>query len=280
MRRRVVSNGSLAETQRRLWRLITWPEGVAQALREEEEGVVPLEHLVTSDERLAALDRLDVYANAYFYRIHDVLAEDYTTLAQALGETAFHDLVTSYLTVHPSKHPSLRWIGAQLPGFLARHPAALSFRASCPFAPDLAAFEWACETVFDAADTPPMCREDLETLPAEQWDSHPIRLRPSVRILELGWPVHDLRIAERAREPLPAIQGRMTRLCVWRRDERVSHRALDGAEARALERATSGTAFGSLCEAIARETGEDEAPARAAGWLGRWIEDKLILAPD
>ena len=273
-----MSGGSLEEAQRRLWRLIAWPEGVRQALR-EEDGAARLEHLVTSDEQLAAEDRLDVYANAYFYRIHDVLAEDYPALAKALGETAFHDLVTSYLAIHPSNHPSLRWIGARLPGFLADHLAGTSFRASHPFAPDLAAYEWAFETVFDAQDTQPMGRKDLAELPAEHWDGMLVRLRPSVRLLTLAWPVQELRVAARAEAALPKIERRISRLCVWRLGERVSTRALGDAEACALEQLAPGIAFGALCEAIAQEAPEDEAPARAAAWLGRWNDDELILAP-
>jgi hypothetical protein len=58
----------------------------------------------------------------------------------------------------------------------------------------------------------------------------------------------------------------------------VLHRELEETEARALERSATGVAFGTLCEEIARETGEEEAPARAAAWLARWTLDELLLA--
>jgi hypothetical protein len=272
-------NGSLADTQRRLWRLIAWPEGVRPALREEGPDTPPIESVVRSDERLGAEDRLDVYANAYFYRIHDVLAADCPLLAEALGEEGFHDLVTSYLAVHPSRHPSLRYIGDRLPDFLRGHDAARSLREGCPWSPDLAVFEQACETVFDAADTHAATHDDLAALPPEDWDGLVLRLRPSVVLLRLDWSVHDLRPGkdgQRAADSAPEAQN--VAVCVWRRDERVLHRALEPGEARALERAVEGVAFGSLCEEIARETGEDEAPSRAAAWLARWTGDGLLLA--
>lgn len=269
---------SLAQIQQRLWRLIAWPEGVRPALSEEPAGTPALETLITSDERLGAEDRLDVYANAYFYRIHDVLAEDFPTLEGVLAEEDFHDLVTSYLAVHPSRSPSLRWIGDRLPGFIARHDAASSIRAGCPFAGDLAEYEWATEAVFDAADAEPALREDLAAIAPEDWGALPLRLSPSVRLLRLDWPVHLLRAAQREEQPLPEIDREPTDLCLWRHDERVVHREIDPRESRALRQVRGGTDFGGLCVAVAEDVGEDEAPSLAATWLARWLEDGLIRA--
>lgn len=268
---------SLGEIQERLWRLIAWPEGVRAALREESADAAPLYTLVKSDEQLGAEDRLDVYANAYFYRIHDVLAEDFPTLATALGEDGFHDLVTSYLAVHPSESPSLRWIGQRLPPFIAEHGAAASIRAARPFAADLAAYEWATEAVFDAPDSAATRREDLARVPAQEWDALRIELRPSVVLLRVDWPVQLLRAAQREERELPEIRQQPTALCLWRRDEQVVHRELDPREAGALEAVAGAIAFGALCELVARDVGEDEAPALAASWLGHWVDDGLIV---
>ena len=269
---------SLGEIQRRLWRLIAWPEGIHAALREESADAPPLKTLIKSDEQLAAEDRLDVYANAYFYRIHDVLAEDFPTLASALGEEDFHDLVTSYLAVHPSESPSLRWIGERLPGFLADHDAATSIRAGCPFAADLATYEWATHAVFDASNSKAARREDLAAVPPEGWDTLTIHLNPSVRLLHLDWPAQRLRTARLQELELPDLDPKSTDLCLWRHDERVVHRELDPHESRALGLANTGTDFGSLCVAVAEDVGEDEGPALTAGWLTRWVDDGLIRA--
>jgi hypothetical protein len=274
-----MSDAFLADTQKRLWRLIAWPEGVRAGLHEEAAGVTPLASLITSDERLSAEDRLDVYANAYFYRIHDVLAETFPTLAHLLGEDAFHDLITSYLAVCPSRHPSLRFIGSRLSGFLADHEATASFRERFPWGADLAAFEASTEDVFDAADSEAASREQLASIPAEDWDALVVRLRPSVRLLQVSWPVHSARHALRSEEPTPSLSFAPVFLCLWRRDEQVVHRELGDAEARALEHAAAGIRFGLLCEEIAQGCGEESAPARAAAWLGTWIDDGLLLPP-
>ena len=279
----------LTDTQRRIWRLITHPEGVDARLREErgDPEAAPLDALLVSDARLSAALRLDVYANAYFYRILDVLQEDFPTLAHVMGEDAFHDLATSYLAVHPSRNPSLRWIGQRMPAFLATHEASTSFRERWPFASDLAALEWAMGEVFDAKDARATSRADLEGVEPELWESLALRLVPAVRLLALRWPVHLLRRAWRALEEpiaaglaLPGIAAAATALCVWRREEQIHERPIDTLEAEALRTLADGIRFGALCERIAARVGDDEAPARAAGWLARWVEDGLVAATD
>ncbi len=288
-----MNTDSLAQVQRRLWRLIAWPEGVRAALDQERDGEVseerdgerseaaaPLASIVKSDARLAAEDRLDVYANAYFYRIHDVLAEDFPSLVALFGEDGFHDLVTSYLAVFPSRHPSLRHIGGRLAEFVDEHPAGESFRQRFAFAGDLARYEAATEDVFDAADATPATRDDLAAVAPEDWAGLPLRLVPSVRILRLGWPVHEVRHAVRDGQPIPTLGDAPVplALCLWREDERVVSREVAPDECSALEAASRGVSFGALCEQIANDRGENEAPLQAAGWLAGWIDAGLVLA--
>ena len=114
-----------------------------------------------------------------------------------------------------------------------------------------------------------------------------LRLVPAVRLLALRWPVHLLRRAWRALEEpiaaglaLPGIAAAATALCVWRREEQIHERPIDTLEAEALRTLADGIRFGALCERIAARVGDDEAPARAAGWLARWVEDGLVAAAD
>jgi hypothetical protein len=77
---------TLTETQRLLWQLITAPEGVAAALAADgARGGSLRAHLVRTvrgDRGLEAVQRLDIYANMYFFRILDVLKEDYRRRAR------------------------------------------------------------------------------------------------------------------------------------------------------------------------------------------------------
>src|SRR5262245_21101067 len=176
---------TLSGTESLFWDLITAPEGVRPGLealvRAGKADPSAIEALIAGDDRLPAADRLDIYANMYFFRLLDCLREDFPRLATALGEDRFHNLATDYLLAHPSEHPSLRFLGRRLPEFLAGHALA---RASGALV-DLARLEWTRADLFDAADARPLTREDLARLSQEAAGDLPLRPVPAFRLLRL-----------------------------------------------------------------------------------------------
>ena len=257
----------LRAAQLRLRELITAPSS------EQRERVAA--ELLRGDAQRTAGVRLEVYAHAWLHRIHGALADDYGALARVLGAAAFRELVIVYLRAHPPHRPSLRDAGADLPGFLAGSPAAAALRERHPFAPDLARLEWALLEAFDAADAAPLPREALAAVPPERWADLRFVFQPSLQLLSLDFPVDRLRRAHDQEEAgLPAVSAPLpTRVCVWRSEERVFHRALEPIEAEGLARALAGASFGRLCEGIAARLSEAEAPLRAANMLARWQAD-------
>ena len=263
----------LREAQQQLRELIRAPSGPA---REREARA-----LLRGDDEKPAEARLQVYAHAWFHRIHQALAGDYAALARVLGEDRFRTLVEAYLSAHPPGRFSLRDAGARLPGFLAGSPATAGMRERCAFAPDLARLEWAIVEAFDAADAEPVSREALAATPPERWAELQFVFQPALRLLALGFPAQRVRQAHDADQPLPdRLDPLATPVCVWRKHERVYYRALEPLEAVTLGQALAGEPFGRLCEGIAARLSSAEAPARAAGLLQSWqAEDWLVQAP-
>jgi len=269
--------------QRRIWRLITDPDGVEAASATETAGGGPaIDRFVRADRGLAACDRLAVYANAYFVRIHDCLREDHPALAATLGEAAFHDLVRTYLMMHPPSRPSLRHAGEKLASHLRTEPFAAIFGKRCPYAADLAALEWAIVDAFDAPDAAPIGTDALARIPAERWASLRLEPTPSLRMLRCEWPVH--RVRERfdregaaSRDEANALASETTHARVWRREERVLYRSMDRVEAAALERLEAGDSFASMCDRIGAETDESQVAGIAAGLLAAWIGAGLLV---
>jgi hypothetical protein len=264
----------LRAAQLRLRELITAP---SPELRERRAA-----SLLRGDPRRPAAVRIEVYAHAWLHRLHGALADDFGALARVLGEAPFRELVIAYLRAHPPGDFSLRDAGAKLPGFLAQSPAAAALRERHPFAPDLARLERALLEAFDAADAVPLAREALAALPPERWADLRFVFQPSLQLLSLAYPAHRLRRAhDGGAAELPAAPAPdPTRICVWRSEERVFHRALEPVEAEALARALAGASFGRLCEGIAERLSEAEAPQRAASLLARWQDDGLLARPE
>jgi hypothetical protein len=230
-----------------------------------------------SDRGIPARDRLHVYEDAYFARIHNVLREDYGALHAAIGADAFHDLAKLYLMAHPSRSFSLRFAGERLPEFLAG-PIAEPFARRWPLAADLAALEWALVDVFDAPDAVALERAALAQVRPEDWAGLRFMLIPAHRLLSLDWPVQRVREAWSAGRALPPIQPESTTLLVHRHGERVFQRVVASLEAGALEFVRDGQDFATLCASVADATSDSEGATLVLEMLERWIAEGLLAA--
>jgi hypothetical protein len=271
---------TLAELQRRFFELITGAEGVAKELAARgvpaQEAEAAAGALAVGDARASAVERLDVYANMYFFRILDALRADYPKLLAVVGDDAFHDLATGYLLAHPSRHPSLRFVGAAMPAFVAQHGLA----RDRPWLAELAALEWARVDVFDRPDAAPLAREALAAVAPDDFASIALAPVPAFALVPVSWNVEQLwrEIEDGAADAgTPAPAGHT--LVVWRRGVTVHHRAADGDEALALAQLADGTTFGALCATLAERLGADDAAAaRAVQLLVGWLADELLAA--
>jgi len=271
------ARASYGDTLALLAGLVMAEKSVAATL--EDAGVAPsaLGRLVAEDARLSAAERLDIYAHMYFYRIHDVLWEYLPRTAALLGEDRFWNLLTAYLQRHPSRHPSLRYVGQDLAAFVREGQ-----EAGAPWLADLIALEWARIDLVDRRDA------EVLTLPmAQAWSvvalaALPLRLVPAASVLEVRWAVDDLWRDEASSEMLETVSaGESPRtLLVWRQGLEIFHRRAEVDEAKLLTALREGTTFGALCEAVAdMNDGPLEAAAsRAFALVARWIGEGLLVA--
>jgi hypothetical protein len=302
----------LRRTQELFWTLITAPEGVRPAIEDlERQGVLDraaIDGMFGGDADLSAVDRLDIYANMYFYRLLDCLAEDFPKVRAAVGAAHFHNLVTDYLLRHPSDHPSLRHLGRRLPQFIAAHPLAERFR----WLPDLARLDWARADVFDAPDALPLSRDALAALPQERAGEARFTLVPAFALLRFDHEVvrfwRELDEAESGRGPGETPHGRATGNAargepevpdshdgdhagpspvvppsarrsaarVWRRDFVIQHCSLDEEEALCLELLRSGESIARICQRLAAGRSVVKATERAGRMIQGWLNDGIL----
>jgi putative DNA-binding protein len=137
---------------------------------------------------MTSAERLEIYSRSYWFRILDSLYEDFPGLRAVIGERAFRQLSRAYLADCPSHSFTLRDLGSRLPEWLDRNrryagkPQALAI--------DMARLEWAHIEAFDSVAEKALEPEDL----LELGPDFCARLQPYIRLLDLTYPVDDLRI--------------------------------------------------------------------------------------
>ncbi|HEY2523937.1 MAG TPA: DNA-binding domain-containing protein [Candidatus Binataceae bacterium] len=275
----------LKDLQALLYRLITAPEGVAAGLAAERapwpRTFDDLERLIESDDRLSAGERLEIYANAYFYRILDCLKEDFPATLATLGADNFHNLVTGYLIEYPPTEPSISHAGRYLSEFLRNHP----FTERWPFIADLARLERALIEVFHAPDAEPLGAPTIRSVAPEDWPGLEMRAHPALAIVNCEWRVDEfLRAVETpadgaAGSPQAPARSPVSVL-VWRRASQVHYRALEHPERAALELVRAGTNFAAVCEAIAAAAADcdsGEPVALINRLFARWLGDGVLI---
>jgi hypothetical protein len=257
-----------------LYRLITAPSGVAEGLaRETSLGVGGLARVIVGDERLSAEERVDLYASMYFYRILDVLKEDFPATLAVLGAERFHNLATGYLIEYPPEHFSISYAGNHLADFIREHP----LREKFPFLADLARLERALIEVFHAADATPLDAERMRAIPPSDWPSLNLKLHPAHQMLQLEWDVGTiLKEVERGEKPSPPARADLS-LMVWRNHNRVYYRALDEAEREQVAAIAGGTTFAEICEMIAGEVDEGDPAVAINQRLELWLRDGILV---
>jgi hypothetical protein len=218
---------------------------------------------------------LDVYRDGYALRLIEALTTDYPGLMAMAGPADFDHVARAYIAAHPSRHPSVRWYGRDMADFLAKTEPY----SRTPAAAEMARFEWALGEAFDSPDVTPITADALMALPQEAWETLSFSTLPSLRRLILAFEAPqawqrreevdsgDLSV-ERAPEPLT--------WAIWRPDLVSNFRSLDADEAAMLDALVEGRPFPELCEVVAPFTGEEQAPARAAGLLRAMVEGGMI----
>jgi hypothetical protein len=267
----------LEHTQRLFFDAICWPSGVAGFLEHSAAEVRrALQQTLVERAGFGALERLDVYADAYFYRLLGALRELFPRLCWLSGDAPFHNLVTDYVLACPSRDPDLRSLGERLPEFLREQPLGERW----PLLVEIALLECALNAALDAADGQPASEAELGAVPLEQWPELRFRFAPPTRLLLVRWDLEQVEgcYARAEREQaLSLAPGAERTLIVGRRGHATYFRYPGAAEGLVLARLWQGESFGAACAALER-AGVEFQPAELVQALRRWLADGLLSA--
>jgi hypothetical protein len=192
----------LDRIQRWMQAVITHPTGAEGGVASPEaRGHIDLaagevERVVTRSRALTSLQRLEIYAGAYYARLLECLRDEFPVLARLIGQDVFDAFAFGYLQAYPSRSYTLNRLGANLPRYLAETRLTgdgPDERESWPdLLIDLATLEWTIGEVFDGAgveERPLLDAEQLRSIPANRWSEARLVPGPCLRRLALRFPL-------------------------------------------------------------------------------------------
>src|SRR5437016_4065691 len=115
----------LSHIQRWMQSVIMHPDGVvagisSDAAREHIDlGPEDVGQVIARSAALTSIERLQIYANAYYARLFECLHEEFPALLQALGDETFDAFALGYLQKYPSRSYTLCNLGRDFPRYLA-----------------------------------------------------------------------------------------------------------------------------------------------------------------
>jgi hypothetical protein len=250
-------------------------ERSADARRHIDRGAGTIEQVILPSRSQSSRERLQIYANAYFWRLIDILGEEYPTVRHAAGPKLFSRLAVDYLQAHPSRSYSLNFLSVKFPGFLRTEAARLPRRE---FLADLATVERVMEDVFDAPDVKPLTPREWKKIPMTAWMSKRLRMTPAMRLLELGYPVNEYIASVRAGKKTAIPRKAKQHLVIFRRTWTVWRAPLSPIRFKLLSALHAGKTLPEAfaeCAAV-RGFNPDRFTAALKGWFRDWASDGLF----
>lgn len=235
---------------------------------------------LTGNDRLLPVEQLEIYREQFWLRHTASLVEDFPGVGGILGQGDWERLVEGYLQAHSPVSWTLRELGRSFPDHVARC-TNLPHQRLCS---DMARLEWAFIEMFDAADCPPLDLAKLAAQRPELLETGQIILNPALRLLEVSYPVADLRrqLLESRRTgasvEIPAPQGQQ--LVLYRAaDRRLYHRPVSPEAFALLNALSRRTSLVGACEHALQLHPEhaERLQQNVASWFQAWAKSGWIV---
>ena len=199
--RRLSTDADLRALQRMMTHALVQPltadDTLAPRWRDGRTMAEVVAEFIKPNARLTAVERVQIYARSYWYRLIDCVHDDAPGLRALLGEEKFSALVRAYLAKYPSRSFSLRNLSSRLAQFIREAPRLTAPDTALAHA--VARFEWAQTVAFDGEARPVLTPADLARTPPAKLR---LGLQPYLSLLAVDWPVDDYVLAVKRRDAL------------------------------------------------------------------------------
>lgn len=220
---------------------------------------------IPDKQQFSPAAQLQVYINAYRYRLYDVVAEDYPALKYYLGEETFEKLLWNFIEGTTSTHFNIARYAAQLPDFIARaHPQDV-------MAYELCQLETALSQLADAEEVMPLRQESLVGLSIETMLRGKLRPRAALKPFSFTYPVSAYyNDVMEGRDPSRPEES-PSRLIVFRHDDTMWRADMEQDEFELFAKLCAGQALG---DAIADMP--ELSSSKVSEWFSRWMHQHFF----
>ena len=124
--KRLATDADLRALQRMMTHALVQPltanDELAPRWRDGRPMAEVIGEFIKPNDRLTALERLQIYSRSYWYRLIDCVYDDVPGLRALLGEKKFSALVRAYLAKYPSRSFTLRNLTSRFAPFIRETP--------------------------------------------------------------------------------------------------------------------------------------------------------------
>lgn len=275
----------LRQLQQWMQAVIMHPDGVAGGIESPAaQSQIPtspenLESVIERSQALTSIERLQVYGNAYFARLVEVLRDEFPAVRHAIGDEAFDGFALGYLQAYPSRSYTLADLANQFSQYLRETRPPADDDAAGPdwidFLIDLTVLEQIYGEVF-SGEGPEGGRHlkpaELSQIPPDQWANVTLTPIPCLQLATFRFPVHEYSTAVRlGKDPTPP-EPQETLLVVGRRDFVVRRQPVSRAEFELLTAIVEGLTLGDAIQRTMESTeiDFDSLAANIGDWFKSW----------
>ncbi|MBA2117215.1 HvfC/BufC N-terminal domain-containing protein [Bremerella alba] len=245
-----------------------------------------IESVVTRSDRRTSIQRLEVYAHAYYARLVECLKSIYPLFAKTVGDELFDQFAIAYLQQYPSRSYTLNRLGSRFPDFLEETSPTqgiqeLGFE---DFLVGLAVAERSIDAIFDGPGVEQqevMSPAQLEGISPTAFAEATFQMVPCLRLHSFPFPISDFitSIKQEAQAAIP--EAAPSWLALSRQDYVVRRVPLTCWEYHLLSRLAEGQSVSQAIEGAVIEAGSsDDFPELLAAAFQKFTREQFFLAID
>jgi hypothetical protein len=227
-------------------------------------------------------EQLEVYTNAYHYRLFDVVWDDYPVLAAYLGEDNMEEVVHAFVRSTLSEHYSLSPYTRKLTEWLETAEVGKVFKKKDrAVAIDLARLESALDEVqADLPDSAPFSPEQLQVTSPEDFMALQLPVRTASFLLAFDHTVNEYLTAVKHEETPKEVRRETNYLLVFRDEEDIWRMPLEKEEFYLLSALKEGKPIGEAIMAAVEHTEADEEAlmGKFQTWFANWTQHRVLAA--